>query len=250
MPKGYPRDREKALSKRSESCKKFWSSQAGIDKRDELSRERKGVSRPPEVGQKISESLKNSEAAKAHREKIYQRRRDFGYYRSESTKKKISEGNTGKTRTPEQRENIRNAKTGQKYGPWSDDHRAKIMASRQENGSYVFARNSKVEYRVADVLCNYGYRHTAEKPFYVNHPDGTRKVPDFVDFANRRVVEIWGRYWHQDRKLSDGKSHASPEEYREWYRTALQGPWACVIVWDDEVEAYLDSFNNEGVYNG
>lgn len=161
-----------------------------------------------------------------------------GIPQSEEAKRKNSESNKGRVVSQETRDKIRQAHLGTKH-PWSDEAKANVMAIRAAKGTPVFARNSTEEYLAKPYLKKIGYRHTADKIFVVNHPDGTRKVPDFIDYPRRRVVEIWGTYWHKDKKLPDGKRHATVEEYIEWYRTAHQGPWECIVVWDHELSEFL-----------
>ena len=69
--------------------------------------------------------------------------------------------------------------------------------------------------------------------------NGKRKWPDFYNPKTRRVVELLGTYWHRDRILPEGKTHATPEELISWYK---ESDWDCIVLWENEVENFKNTF--------
>ena len=89
---------------------------------------------------------------------------------------------------------------------------------------------SSYELRLAPVVIDLGFKSTIEKKFYIKSKDRVR-IPDFVNMETKQVIEIFGTYWHRDRKLPDGQRHETPEEYIAWYHNL---GWHCVVVWAEE----------------
>ena len=76
---------------------------------------------------------------------------------------------------------------------------------------------------------------TSGGKFYVTLKTGRCKNPDFVvgKYADRKLVEIFGRYWHQ-----------KPNEEEELISAYKEVGYDCLVIWDDEVYdlSYKDKF--------
>jgi G:T-mismatch repair DNA endonuclease (very short patch repair protein) len=96
-------------------------------------------------------------------------------------------------------------------------------------------RASKVELSLKPYLEPAGYKHTGNGGFYIRSR-GRARNPDYVDRANKRVLEVFGTYWHRDMPLPDGQKHETPEEMIAWYKYA---GWDCIIIWEDEVAEFM-----------
>lgn len=105
------------------------------------------------------------------------------------------------------------------------------------------ARSSAAELSLKPYLEPLGYTSNDDHPLYFT---GIRRVrvPDYVNSRERKIVEVFGEYWHRDQVLPKGKKHETPEECVEWYRKL---GWDCQVVWVEELEAFKDSLISERV---
>lgn len=98
------------------------------------------------------------------------------------------------------------------------------------------ARSSVAELSLKPFLEPLGYRNTESSPFYLrNKVRGRTRVPDYVNQQERKIVEVWGEYWHRDQILPEGKRHETVEECVEWYREI---GWSCEVVWVEDLDNY------------
>lgn len=55
--------------------------------------------------------------------------------------------------------------------------------------------------------------------------------PDFVNKDKKTVIEIFGRYWHQDKgNIGEKQTYEGRKRYFE------KLGWRCIILWEDEVD--------------
>lgn len=107
------------------------------------------------------------------------------------------------------------------------------------------ARSSAPELSLKPYLVPLGYTHTEDRALYfTNKARGRVRVPDYVNAQERKIIEVFGEYWHRDRVLPEGMRHETPEECVEWYREL---GWDCRVVWVEELDAFKDSLRNERV---
>ena len=141
---------------------------------------------------------------------------------SEETKEKLRQINLGKKASLETKEKISKGvkRAWTVYGPT-------VMSPTL---SY-----SKQEVKVTTQMEKLGYKATWNNPFFIVGKDKTR-VPDFVNVQDKKVIEIFGTYWHRDRVLPKGQRHLAPEEYIQWYKEA---GYTCIVLWENEVDNYL-----------
>lgn len=98
------------------------------------------------------------------------------------------------------------------------------LVRRLGNGSI---KPSREELSLVPALRKLGFRHTGDGAFWRRWPDGTLHNPDFVDEANRRVVEYFGSYWHEREE----------ENYAQQQWESLG--YECRVIWDVDREAFL-----------
>jgi hypothetical protein len=72
-------------------------------------------------------------------------------------------------------------------------------------------------------LSSYKYVGSGIDKFFIVFESGKIKRPDFVDTFHKKVIEVFGRYWHKNDNPND-----LIEEYRKV-------GWDCLIIWDDEI---------------
>lgn len=66
------------------------------------------------------------------------------------------------------------------------------------------------------------------------------KCPDFVNFGQRKIIEVWGDYWHAGQNPQDRIEHFRREN------------WECLVVWEHEFYQDYGLLINkfEGYING
>lgn len=66
------------------------------------------------------------------------------------------------------------------------------------------------------------FTYTGDRKFWLTLPSGKPKNPDFTAPVLKKVVEVFGRYWHRGE---------DPAHLIEQYR---QIGWDCLVLWEDE----------------
>ena len=89
----------------------------------------------------------------------------------------------------------------------------------------VLISPSKLELSLVPVMESLGYWHSGAGDFWVHHEGRTRN-PDFKAHGSKKIVELYGNYWHQDERGRE-------QETIDWYQAA---GFECIIVWEDEVD--------------
>lgn len=95
---------------------------------------------------------------------------------------------------------------------------------------------SKVELSLEPYLELLGYRHTGNGGFFIGQKNSRVRVPDYVNVKEKKVLEVFGTYWHRDMLLPEGQSHETEDETTQWYR---EHGWECTVVWEDQVEDFI-----------
>lgn len=101
-------------------------------------------------------------------------------------------------------------------------------------------QHSKGERSLKPYLEPLGYIHSEDKNIRISNGFRTR-YPDYYNPETKQIVEYFGTYWHRDRILPKGQKHATPEEIINWYRKL---GWDCTIVWENEVDTFINSLNS------
>ena len=103
-----------------------------------------------------------------------------------------------------------------------------VKNSRREH-----RKMTKPEIWVADVLKlifgkNYEiYKYTGDRKFWINTSDAKYRNPDFINEHDKKIIEVFGRYWHRND---------NPDEVISEYKKA---GWDCLIIWDDEINGSI-----------
>lgn len=87
-------------------------------------------------------------------------------------------------------------------------------------------KSSKVELSLKPVLEPLGYVSTQDKKYHIGNSKIGVHIPDYVNRSERKIVEVWGTYWHRGE---------NPQDLIDWY--AEQG-WTAQVVWENEVPAF------------
>jgi G:T-mismatch repair DNA endonuclease (very short patch repair protein) len=56
-------------------------------------------------------------------------------------------------------------------------------------------------------------------------PNGRLRNPDFVWLERKKIIEVFGRYWHRN------------DNEQEIVKAYADVGWSCLILWDDELDA-------------
>lgn len=92
---------------------------------------------------------------------------------------------------------------------------------------------TKPELIVANIIKDYdGWRFVGDGKFFVKTKVKTR-VPDFVNPKKKRIIEVYGDYWHKGE---------NPQDRINEYKAV---GWDCIVLWEHEVMS--DGFSIESV---
>lgn len=202
-------------------------------------------------------SLTKEELSERNQKAAASRIENGNHIPSDETKAKISRSVVEKYKDPEYMEKFLEANRNR--APFSDEARAnmskakntplskgylsKAMKQKWLDGKFDDRKDySKQEVATAPAFKKLGYKSSAiDRKFYITKGNRT-KIPDFYDYKNKRVLEIFGLWWHKRIIKKDGTQHETPEELIQWY--AEQG-WECIVLWEDEVDDYLQKHLGE-----
>lgn len=98
-------------------------------------------------------------------------------------------------------------------------------------------KSSKVELSLKPYVEPLGYIHTLDKKYYIGKSTDRVRIPDYVNSKERKIIEVFGTYWHRDRILPEGQKHKTPQEVINWYK---KYGWDCVVVWENEVPEVIE----------
>ena len=78
------------------------------------------------------------------------------------------------------------------------------------------------------------WEHTASRKCFVRI-DGRYRIPDFVNRKDKKIIEVYGDYWHRGENPQD--------KIDEYSRVG----WDCIVIWEHEImtddftlDAYID----------
>lgn len=141
----------------------------------------------------------------------------------------------------------RSEKTAATRASWTEEHHAEVCArmseakrkewaekgpDRNSVPGHLRSRVSKEELSLAPYLEKLGYKHNNAEHYGTDERDQMtfigRKVPDFVNFEERKVFEYFGSFWHP-----------RPEEEHELVEYYKSKGWDCQILWDHDREEWM-----------
>ena len=110
----------------------------------------------------------------------------------------------------------------------NDKHREALWGGWKSSGT-------KPELKMKELLRPYpDWKYTANGKYFIK-TDIKYRVPDFVNKNSKKVIEVYGDYWHRGE---------DPQDKIEEYKRA---GWDCVVVWEHEVMD--DNYSIESLSN-
>lgn len=77
--------------------------------------------------------------------------------------------------------------------------------------------------------CNpYKFTGSGQDLFFIRINNSRLRVPDFTSFHHKKVIEIFGTYWHP------------PEEENQAIAEYASVGWGCLVIWENEWEGFYD----------
>jgi hypothetical protein len=144
---------------------------------------------------------------------------------SDVTKDRISKALKNVTKTEMWKRNLSNSLKGRKHSPARIKAIvAGVIASRKDKRTMT-----KPEKIIQDIIefmftpCKV-FAYTGDRKFFISLNNGSFKCPDFVNKNKRKVIEVFGRYWHRND---------NPSKVIELYKEV---GYDCLIIWDDEID--------------
>lgn len=144
-------------------------------------------------------------------------------------------GNNNPSKRPEVREKIRQSKIGDNNPAKRSEVRKKISeAAKKRFRDSEFlkkfkegcqAKPNKLELSLHDYITDYKY--VGDYSHWIGG-----KNPDFIDFKNKKIIEVFGDYWHSEEKT--GKSCIMHEEER--IKHFENYGYLCLIIWEHEFQ--------------
>lgn len=118
----------------------------------------------------------------------------------------------------------REGKLKKKFGKDNPMYGAKLsnahkIALLKGNTSY----NSKPELKLWNELQKIsGWEYSAKTKFFISTEERV-KNPDFVNRSSKKVIEVFGNYWHRNE---------DPQELIDFYKST---GWDCIVLWELEI---------------
>ncbi len=98
----------------------------------------------------------------------------------------------------------------------SEQHRTALWAGWKN--SYT-----KPELKLMDIIKEYtDWEYVGNGKFHL-HTKKQHRVPDFINRAKKKIIEVYGDYWHRNDNPNDKIT-----EYREI-------GWECIVIWESEI---------------
>lgn len=88
------------------------------------------------------------------------------------------------------------------------------------------ASKTRPELKVNSFINGYdGWHYVGNGKFFIKTKVKTR-IPDFVNIEKRKIIEVYGDYWHRGENPQD-----KINEYKDV-------GWDCIVLWEHEVMSY------------
>jgi hypothetical protein len=126
---------------------------------------------------------------------------------------------------------------GMKGKKLSKTHKKRLLASSRRQ------RMTTPEKHILDILqwmfnsCSpYKYSGSGPGCKILKLKNGRHKRPDFVNEFDKKIIEVYGRYWHRND---------NPKELIDEYKKI---GWSCLVIWDDEININVRDIIMEFTY--
>lgn len=139
-------------------------------------------------------------------------------------------GMTGKHSSVEARRKIGLANRGRKRPDLAE--RLKDPEYQMKRIQGLIKKPTKPELKLIQILGKYSlpFRYVGDGKLIVG-----RLNPDFVHSDGKKLIEVFGRIWHdQEKAFRPLVGHYLPEDRIEFFRNLGYG---CMILWEDELES-------------
>lgn len=178
------------------------------------------------IGEKSKEKIFTEEYRKKLSEAMSGNKRRIGFKHSEETKNKISKALKGIPLSQKNKLGISKALKGRKF---TLEWRLKLSeAAKRRFKNPDFLRSFKksieqkptgIEKKILNMIKNYGYEYTGDFSLWI---DG--KNPDFINEENKKVIEVFGNYWHNKMDEPSRSLHFKKNGYK------------ILIIWEKEIK--------------
>lgn len=158
--------------------------------------------------------------------------RCFGVHHSGNLKGVSRTTYTQPKKSETRSETLKNSWTSERKKVASDRFKA-LWADPNSNIHNRITGNRKesvTERLLGEPLEKQGYEHNRSLWIQGLDPQGKtqKRLPDFIDYSNKKVLEYFGTYWHRND---------NEQEIIAWYRHL---GWECRIVWEKDLSDFLD----------
>lgn len=163
---------------------------------------------------------KGSELRKGEKNPWYGKGFMTGKHHREESKKRIARASKELWKNPHHKKRIVDIMKQK----WKDP-----LFIKKRLESFNFKPN-KVELRLTKIIQKYGlpFRYVGDAKFWIG-----KKNPDFVHNNKKKVIEIFGRFWH-DPKINP-KVHIKRTE-EETIKHYEKCGFSCLIIWGEELK--------------
>ena len=182
-----------------------------------------------ETKRKIGEKSKDKFFSKEYRDKLSKaligNTRRLGIKHTEETKKKLSKKLKGRKLTEKNRLGISKALKGRIF---TEEWKKKLSDTRKrlfKDDEFLkeFRKNlqqkpTNIEIIIREIVEQYGYEYTGNFKVWI---DG--KNPDFVNIKSKKVIEVFGDYWHKKE-----------DEYKR-YLHFKKNNYKILIIWEHDI---------------
>lgn len=118
--------------------------------------------------------------------------------------------------------------------PLSEETKRKISQGQSRSWSSGSRQQqmkvSQVELSIQEELSQFNFHHSGSGSWWRTGKDGRTRNPDYISDSQKRVVEVWGTYWHRDKP---GVEHETVEQCKKWWREL---GYECLVIWEDQVD--------------
>jgi len=197
----------------------------------------------PEVRKKNSDAHKGVKLSDITKKRIAKAGK--GRIVTKETRKKISESNKGQKRTKVQCERMSEAQKGKVATKETRKKKSRTMKKLCKAGKHLqhlirisnmvkFGRKNKAEWKLHRMLMLLYPKMWLFNGNGKQHIGG--KVPDFIHSRFKKVIELFGKHWHEESftgKRNDNHVSSRKRYFKKYgYKT--------VIIWDNELKKGID----------
>lgn len=188
-----------------------------------------GKKHSKETKRKIGEKSKEKIFTDEYREKLRQanigNKKRLGIKHSDESKLKISNSLKGRTLSEKNKLGISKALKGRKF---SKEWRHKLSKSRKKlfkdpkfvkkYKKWISQKPTKIEVIIEKLVVKYGFEYVGDFSLWI---DG--KNPDFINKKDKKIIEVFGDYWHKKE-----------DEYIR-YKHFKNNGYKILVIWEHEI---------------